>query len=95
MALIDNQKSQFCIDVRAMADLMALVRERCRSLDQKWASLGFGSGGTNVIIQADIDAVPEFSGLLVAELTACVTTAQGFETWFNAGHEDNIEKIRK
>ena len=93
MALIDDQKGQFLTDMRALADLMTLIRERAKSLDQKWASLGLGSGGANEFIQTDIDGTA-FNGFTVAELTACVTTSQGFETWYAAGHDDNMEKIR-
>jgi len=94
MALIDDQKGQFLNDMRALADLMTLIRERASALDQKWSSLGLGSGGANEFIQADIDATA-YSGLTVAELTATVTTSQGFETWYAAGHDDNMEKIRQ
>lgn len=94
MALIDDQKGTFLSDMRTLANTMDNVREQAKSLDQKWASLGFGSGGANEFIQTDIDATA-FNGLTVAELTSCVTTAQAYETWFTAGYDDNMEKIRQ
>lgn len=92
--LIDDQKAQYLADMRSLADLLALTRDRAKELDQKWASLGFGSGGAHEFIQADIDATA-YSGLTTTELTSCVTTAQAFETWYTAGHDDNMEQIRQ
>jgi len=93
MALINEQKTQFMTDIRAIADLMVLVRERARALDQKWNSLAFGSGGANEFVAADLTG-SLFDGLGITNLTNVVTTLQAFETWFNAGHDDNIEKVR-
>jgi len=93
-ALIDDQKATYLSDMRTLANMMNDVREYAKNMDQKWSSLALGSGGANEFIQADIDATV-FSGLTVADLTATVTTAQAYETWFDAGHDDNMRKIMK
>jgi len=93
-ALIDDQKATYLSDMRTLANMMVEVREYAKQMDQKWSSLAFSSGEANEFIQADIDAT-SFSGFTVAQLTSCVTTTQAYETWFNAGHDDNMEKIRQ
>jgi len=92
MALINDQKSQFLTDMRALAELLDLVRKKAKELDQKWNSLAFGSGGANEFVDGDMTGTT-YDGLGVTALTACVTSVQGFETWYNAGHDDNMQKI--
>lgn len=95
MALIDDQKASIVSATRTLANEMARVRDMARGIAQKYASLGLGSGGANELMQADLDAMSGFSGLTVAEYTACITTAEAYETWINAGHDDNMQKIRE
>lgn len=96
-ALIDSQKQTYLDDMRSLAADFDSLRARSLEMSQKWNSLGFTSGGDNEFTQLDIDGPTgeyPFAGLSVAELTACVTTVNGFETWYDTGHDDNMRKIR-
>jgi len=97
-SLIESQKNSYLNEVRAVANDVDALRTQAREAVQKWNSLGFASGGANEFVQSDIDGPTgeyPFAGLTVAELTACVTTLIAFETWVDAGHDDNLQKIRE
>jgi len=97
-ALIQTQKQTYIDDMRQLAEKFDGLRTEAAAMTQKWNSLGFTTGGANEFTQLDIDGPTgeyPYAGLTVAELTACVTTAMAFETWYDAGHDDNMQKIRR
>lgn len=94
MSLIADQKIQYITDMRNLSDLFALVRRNSAEMVQKWNSLGLGAGNPKAIVDADMVGT-SYDGLTADDITGCVTTAIAFELWVNAGHDDNLAKIRK
>lgn len=87
-----EQKVRFIQDETVLATRIVQLRADILAHTQKWNSRGYVAGGANPIIVADY-AGTAYEGLTVAEITAGQTTLAAFETWINAGHDDNLEKL--
>jgi len=86
--IITSQKLQWLKDARAAATELETAREKCAEIMQRWASREYLAG----LVESNY-AGTEFEGLTKAQLDAVAVTLTGFETWINAGNDDNLSKI--
>ena len=84
-----TQKQTFIAEEVALAERIVQLRSDFMAHRQKWNSRGYGSGGANEIVLADY-AGTQYEGLTIAQITAGQTSMDSFETWIDAGHDDNF-----
>jgi hypothetical protein len=87
MAAIDKQKTRYLEGQQTIKQMFDELREKVRQLTQNWNSNGLATA-----FQIE-DLAGDWAGLVVQDIIDGQTTIQAFETWFDAGHDDNMEQI--
>ena len=90
--IITAQKQSWLTSARAAAEKIEEVRYVVADVLQNWNSRGYATGSTDPLVEANF-AGTIFEGLTAAQINDVASTLAAFETWINAGHDDNLSKI--
>ncbi len=92
MALIDTQKEKVLNKIAELQARFLQVREDCKEVLQVWNSNTMGAGGANEFVDADLTGT-QFEGRTAADVIAAMGTIEAFETFYDAGQDDNMTKF--
>jgi uncharacterized protein YxeA len=90
----ETQKLNFLARMQESTEKIVALRAEMEQLTSDYFSRGYNSGGANELVAADLVGT-SWENLAIADITAIVTSDQSFETWIDAGHDDNYSKITK